>query len=192
MKKLIMMAAVTVAAVVANAASVSWSASGFLFDGAESPAKVTSQPSAYLMFVTADYTQSDLLNAFTAAKGDTSATLASMTSSGAMATGTGAILASSKLPTITSEYAMTSDMNAYAVIFVDGKMFISNVADALYDSVTGEATVSLGSLSAISKTTFDAAAGSQGAGWYAAVPEPTSGLLILLGVAGLALKRKRA
>ena len=31
-------------------------------------------------------------------------------------------------------------------------------------------------------------------GWYstAAVPEPTSGLLLLLGVAGLALKRKRA
>ena len=28
--------------------------------------------------------------------------------------------------------------------------------------------------------------------WYAAVPEPTSGLLLLLGVAGLALKRKRA
>ena len=32
-----------------------------------------------------------------------------------------------------------------------------------------------------------------GDGWYAAdVPEPTSGLLLLLGVAGLALKRKRA
>ena len=29
-------------------------------------------------------------------------------------------------------------------------------------------------------------------GWYSAVPEPTSGLLLLLGMAGLALKRKRA
>ena len=30
------------------------------------------------------------------------------------------------------------------------------------------------------------------AGTWSAVPEPTSGLLLLLGVAGLALKRKRA
>ena len=37
---------------------------------------------------------------------------------------------------------------------------------------------------------------ANGAGWYGAasapVPEPTSGLLMLLGMAGLALKRKRA
>ena len=39
---------------------------------------------------------------------------------------------------------------------------------------------------------MDATAGFQGAGWYTAVPEPTSGLLLLLGVAGLALRRRRA
>jgi len=33
---------------------------------------------------------------------------------------------------------------------------------------------------------------SAGSGWTAVVPEPTSALLLLLGVAGLALKRKRA
>ncbi len=41
-----------------------------------------------------------------------------------------------------------------------------------------------------------ASSGFSGAGWYSSsaspVPEPTSGLLMLLGVAGLALKRKRA
>ena len=39
-----------------------------------------------------------------------------------------------------------------------------------------------------------ASAGYSGAGWYQAeaIPEPTTGLLVLLGVAGLALSRRRA
>ena len=46
-----------------------------------------------------------------------------------------------------------------------------------------------------SANVFEAASGAyaaNGNGYYTAVPEPTSGLLLLLGVAGLALKRKRA
>ena len=39
----------------------------------------------------------------------------------------------------------------------------------------------------------DVGGGSTATAWStAAVPEPTSGLLLLLGMAGLALKRKRA
>ena len=42
-----------------------------------------------------------------------------------------------------------------------------------------------------SQKVFLASGGYQGAGFYT-VPEPTSGLMLLLGFAGLALKRKRA
>ena len=40
--------------------------------------------------------------------------------------------------------------------------------------------------------TFGSTIGESGTGVWVAVPEPTSGLLLLLGVAGLALKRRRA
>ena len=47
--------------------------------------------------------------------------------------------------------------------------------------------------SALTKTyTLTASASATASNWYAAAPEPTSGLLMLLGLAGLALKRKRA
>jgi hypothetical protein len=39
---------------------------------------------------------------------------------------------------------------------------------------------------------LNAGFGTQASNTWVAVPEPTSGLLMLLGVAGLALKRKRA
>ena len=43
-------------------------------------------------------------------------------------------------------------------------------------------------------TVFNTSAGYQGAGYYQTeiIPEPTSGLLLILGVAGLALRRRRA
>ena len=71
-------------------------------------------------------------------------------------------------------------------------IYISDLIEANYTAV-GTGTVNFGSQNAYSSVGFkDASAGYAGAGWYGAVPEPTSGLLMLLGMAGLALKRKRA
>ena len=191
MKKLMMIAAVAVAAIAANAASVTWNAAkGYLYE-AGGAQKITSGD-AYLMFVTASYGQSDLVSAFAAANGDVAATIAAMTASGSLATGTGTIESNARISTTTSTYAMTGDMSAYFVVFNGDKMYISGVADALYDSVSQSSDIVFAAMSTSSKgAAMNAAAGYSAAGWYAA-PEPTSGLLMLVGLAGLALRRRRA
>ncbi len=190
MKKLIMAVAVAIAAIGLNAATVNWGATkGYLYDGATA-AKVTSG-SAYLMFVTDSYTQSDLIAAFKAADGKADATLTAMTGSGAMATGAGTIGSNARITGASSTYATTADATVYFVVFNGDKMYVSDTTDAIYDAVTGEASAAFASLSASSKLDLQASAGYSSAGWYA-VPEPTSGLLMLLGMAGLALRRKRA
>ena len=190
MKKLLTVAVVAFAAIGLNAATVSWGATkGYIYDG-ESANKITSG-TAYLMFVTSSYTQSDLVTAFKNAEGNVATTVSAMTSSGALATGTGTIGDNARISEASSSFTMTDDATAYFVVFANDKMYVSITGDAIYDALTSEASLTFASVSASSKLDFQAADGYSAAGWYA-VPEPTSGLLLLIGMAGLALKRKRA
>lgn len=191
MKKLMTFAVAAVMAVCANAATVSWQAQkGYLYE-AGGAQKITSGD-AYLMFVTATYTQADLVSAFNAANGDVSTTLTAMGASGAMANGAGSIADNARISSTESTYAMTGNMSAYFVVFNGDKMYISGTADAPYDSVSQSSDIVFGAMSTSSKgAAMNAADGYSAAGWYAA-PEPTSGLLMLVGLAGLALRRRRA
>ena len=81
----------------------------------------------------------------------------------------------------------------YATLFNDGEqdyIFISPTGSKVGTESTVETVVISGvtgpsSAAAITTGTYE------GAGWYSA-PEPTSGLLVLIGMAGLMLRRKRA
>ena len=78
------------------------------------------------------------------------------------------------------------------VMFKDSK---GNLSQLVYASDMETTVDDVYTISGLSDNTWNGATFAYGSGGnftVAAVPEPTSGLLLLLGVAGLALKRKRA
>ena len=89
-----------------------------------------------------------------------------------------------------------------AFVSTDGKLlFLDDERTAwgepkyVYDGITGGLVdLTAGSWSGDAEYDYGAATEFKGTGWYTAssIPEPTSGLLLLLGVAGLALRRRRA
>lgn len=189
MKKLIIAAAIVCAAAFAQAASVSWMSSGSFYDIKGEPGGwglVAEGTTAYFLFAN-DYSQSALVSDFAAGTIDTTKLNANET---------GTIASDGTIAKVTgSETALTGFQNAYVALFEDGNLFISDVVPATIDQMTGaDYLFEEDQTGNIWANWGDAKGGYQGAGWYtaSAVPEPTSGLLLLLGVAGLALKRKRA
>ena len=193
MKKLMIAACAVAFAAGVQAASVTWGTTGAFYDTAGDPdwPTVAAGTTAYFVFANS-YSQGDLVADFAAGSVDT-AKLTAISS--------GAIGADGTVAEVTgSTTALSGVQSVYVVILKDAEnMFISDsisrTIDQLATTIYGFTEAETGDIWALNG---DASAGYVGAGWYSSgstpvpTPEPTSGLLLLLGVAGLALRRKRA
>lgn len=181
MKKLIATIAIALTAVIASAASFDWktSVSGKIYEAGTTT--LLGSGTAYI-FNSGANSQASILAAFL---GGTDWTAGSLDNK---AVAKGAIAATNAEA---FNWGSAGDtLNAYIAI-VDGDMiYISDIVSKAAPD-TGYSQFSFNAKASSQASAFDGAGGFQGAGWYA-VPEPTSGLLMLLGVAGLALRRRRA
>ena len=161
MKKLIIMAAILVAGVAANAASFKWSAANiYASNGTD---KYTGDVTLYAYLSTADIGTAKAVSTVKASS-------------------TGAVAAT----TFSDDSLVGGNYyNFFFIIEDSGKTFTSAVQENKAAQATGTTTFTFGNMTTATQNSANWVGGEP-------VPEPTSGLLMLLGMAGLALRRRRA
>ncbi len=183
MKKIMIALAAISMAVAAHAASAPWKATiTNIYTGNDTDKFAGS---VYIMDA-ALFSMEDVYNNFAKSEGAwTAATLG--TSAAATITAANGAAANK-----TFEYGTGGTIyDFYAVVVNGDNLYFSNLLeDKAASTSTAAGTLSFGTQAAGSK--LPATAGFQGAGAWSAVLEPTSGLLMLVGLAGLALRRRRA
>ena len=189
MKKLMLIAAV-MAAVAANAATFSWktTTTGKIYQAGTTT--LLGSATAYL-FDAGKVSQAAVLAAFNDDKALSTLAYADTT---AVASGVIAI----KQFDVPSSYSVGDAFTGYLAIVVDDSIYIGPTS-AVVTPETGDKGMTFNAKSSSQGALISEYQGFGSAGWYAKssggtepIPEPTSGILLLLGMAGLALRRRRA
>lgn len=185
MKKIIIAAVAVAMAAVTQAASFNWATSGSATKGYIYLSDGTTKANglAAYVFDAAVVSQADLLAGLR--DGSAIGTYTSVANT--------SVNSSAKIGTTPFTYGEAgSGYNFYMAIMSDNEVLLTdgvNVVGQLSDA----SAVTFANPGTWSKVN-NADASFSSSGWYSttSVPEPTSGLLLLLGMAGLALKRKHA
>ena len=177
MKKIICALAIAVSAFAANAASVTWSGlAGTL-------ATTGDTATTYSVYLVDSSVYASAADAVAGIMGGNTAGVLSSTAGIAAGTGFRFSVVSG---TMNGTYNAGDVINAYAVILdgstANAENYLTTAAKDATVSAAGLANFSYGSMASLTWNEVPTAD----------IPEPTSSLLLLLGVAGLALKRKRA
>ena len=159
----------------ANAAATSWKVGAAKVYGADG---ATTYTGAMYLFC-ADITSVDSVTSALAAGQDVTTLGAIHT----MSASAGTVSASAAANQFVSEaFTANSGYDFFYVMVDDGKYLVSNVKEDIIAQATTTQSIAFGNQESFTKNTSN----------WVAVPEPTSGLLMLLGMAGLALRRRRA